>query len=117
MIMKNSILISFMIFSSFMMAQDKVLQYEVVDQMVLATHFHENGNVKEKGFYNDGKLHGQWVSFDENGKKIAMGQYENGSKTGKWFFWTDGLLNEVDFSEKRIASITKWTQNRVVQNK
>jgi antitoxin component YwqK of YwqJK toxin-antitoxin module len=115
--MKNIILASLMMISTMMMAQEKNEKHEVVDQMVLSTYFHDNGTVKQKGFYNNGKLHGQWVSYDENGKKVSMGQYENGSKVGKWFFWTDGLLNEVDYSESRIASVTKWTQNAVVQNK
>jgi hypothetical protein len=46
-----------------------------------------------------------------------MGEYENGQKTGKWFFWTGSTLNEVDYSNSRIADIKKWSNGAVAVNK
>ena len=41
-----------------------------------------------------------------------------GKKTGKWFFWQNESLNEVDFQNSKIVSVTKWdNKNPVVVNK
>jgi antitoxin component YwqK of YwqJK toxin-antitoxin module len=37
------------------------------------------------GFTKNGKLQGEWISFDSNGNKTAMATYDNGQKSG-WFF-------------------------------
>jgi antitoxin component YwqK of YwqJK toxin-antitoxin module len=40
----------------------------------------------KSGFYKNGKLQGEWISYDSNGYKTAMATYDNGQKSGKWFF-------------------------------
>lgn len=72
--------------SGLMSAQEVKPKFEVVDQMVKATYFYDNGQVKQEGTYLNGKLHGKWVSYNQDGSKQTMGEYENGNKTGKWFF-------------------------------
>lgn len=113
--MKNIILTLAFVFANFGIAQQKE-NHEIVDQMVKSTYFHENGQIKTSGFYKDGKLHGTWISYDENGIKTAIGQYENGKKTGKWFFWSNSLLNEVDFNDYRIANIKTWQSTAIAKN-
>jgi hypothetical protein len=46
-----------------------------------------------------------------------MGEYADGKKSGKWFFWTGSVLNEVDYSNSRIAEVKKWSKDAVAVNK
>ena len=114
--MKNLIIAGVLLVSGFMSAQEVKPKYEVVDQMVKATYFYDNGQVKQEGTYLDGKLHGKWVSYNEDGSKQTMGEYENGNKTGKWFFWSQTALNEVDFANSRVAEVKRWSKEALVKN-
>lgn len=98
-------------------AQEKNVSNEIVNNTVVSTFFYENGQVAQKGSYMNGKLHGSWVAYNQNGEKTALGFYENGKKVGKWFFWTSKGLNEVDYQDFRIASVTKWTQGEAIVNR
>jgi len=113
--MKKLFIAAMLVVSGALFAQDNKAKHEVVDQMVKSTFYHDNGQVQQEGFYKDGKVHGQWVSYDESGNKVAMGQYKDGMKIGKWFFWTGADLTEVDYSDSRIAQVKKWSQGAVVQ--
>ena len=76
--------------------------------LVQATFFHENGVVAQEGFYQNGKLHGEWTMYDQQGEKIAMGTYQQGKRTGKWFFWSAESLKEVDFVNNKVAKLVQW---------
>ncbi len=114
--MKNLIIAGVLLVSGLMSAQEVKPKFEVVDQMVKATYFYDNGQIKQEGTYLDGKLHGKWVSYNEDGSKQTMGEYENGNKTGKWFFWSQTALNEVDFANSRIAEVKRWSKEALVKN-
>lgn len=111
--MKKYMLIGLMLVSGVTFAQQADHKYEIVDNTVKATYFHENGKVSQEGFYKDGKVHGKWISYDESGAKKSIGEYADGKKTGKWFFWTDNSLSEVDYSDSRVAVIKSWKQEAV----
>jgi len=81
---------------------------------VIATYFHENGDIAQTGEFLRGKLHGEWNMYDEAGNKIASGEYFSGKKTGKWFFWKGEERQEVDFEDSRIVSVTKYDANGAV---
>ena len=87
--------------------------------VIEATYFHENGEISQTGFFTlEGKLQGEWKSFDTKGKKIAVGNYENGQKVGKWFFWNANSLSEVDYSDSKIKNVNNWQRTtKVVSNK
>lgn len=114
--MKKVVIAIVLLVSSLSFAQEVKPKFEVVDQKVKATYFYDNGQVKQQGYYLDGKLHGKWVAYNEDGTKQTMGEYEKGAKTGKWFFWSDTSLSEVDFSESRIAEVKKWSKEVLVVN-
>lgn len=114
--MKKVLIVGVLMVSSLLSAQNIEPKYEVVDQMVKATYFYDNGQIKEQGFYLDGKLHGKWVSYTKNGAKQTMGEYNKGMKVGKWFFWNENSLNEVDYNDSRIAEVKKWSKDALVQN-
>lgn len=114
--MKNIIITATLLISSLMFAQKVEPKFEAVDNMVKATYYHDNGQVKQEGFYLDGKLHGEWISYNESGVKQTIGEYNKGSKVGKWFFWNTDKLSEVDFSDSRIVEVKKWSSETLVKN-
>lgn len=114
--MKKVMIVAVMLVSGVMFSQEVEPKFEVVDQMVKATYYHDNGQIKEQGFYLDGKLHGKWVSYNEDGTKSTIGEYDKGRKVGKWFFWSDASLNEVDFNDSRVAEVKKWSKEVLAEN-
>ncbi len=87
--------------------QDRMVQKLNKDtNLIEATYYHDNGLIAQEGTFNlDGKLHGEWTSYDANGEKIALGSYENGLKTGKWIFWSGDEEKEVEYDNNTIASV------------
>jgi antitoxin component YwqK of YwqJK toxin-antitoxin module len=114
--MKNIFIATLLMLSGVFYAQEVKPKYEVVNNMVKATYYHDNGQIKQEGFYLDGKLHGKWTSYTESGSKQTMGEYESGAKVGKWFFWNDKSLSEVDFYKNKIDAVKKWSQDALVNN-
>ncbi len=108
--MKNILIITAFIFTAAVSAQNITPKLEAHGDLVKATYYFENGQVKQAGFFKDGKLEGQWASFDTNGNKKSIGEYNSGQKVGKWVFFGDKLLSEVDYSNSRVASVRNWTQ-------
>ncbi len=116
--MKKIIIAGLLLSAGVLSAQTtKDHDYSIENNIVKATYYYENGNIKQEGFYKDGKLHGSWTSYNENGTKQSMAEYNNGKKTGKWFFWTGDVLNEVDYTDSRIAEVKKWSQGAVAVTK
>lgn len=107
---KVYVLIIALVCTAALVAQEKVERtIEKKGDLTLVTYFHENGEIQQTGMFDaNGKLHGEWTSFDMNGNKVAVGNYEAGRKVGKWFFWTDDSLKEVDYDNSKIISVNKW---------
>ncbi|MFT5891809.1 MAG: antitoxin component YwqK of YwqJK toxin-antitoxin module [Dokdonia sp.] len=85
-----------------------------------AVLYFDNGVVSQTGFFTeDGKLTGEWISYNAEGNKTATAKYDNGAKVGKWFFWNQDTLTEVDYKDSRIAAVSTWKNedSRVVSNK
>jgi len=92
-------------------AQEKVKNdYVKEGNLIKATLYYSSGEVSQQGFYTkQGKLQGDWTSFDQKGNKTAEAHYENGEKTGKWFFWQDdNILKEVDYHNSKILAVNTW---------
>jgi len=118
--MKNIIFILTLLFvSSVTFAQkEKELKLNKETNLIEATYYHDNGQISQEGTFNlERKLHGDWISYNDKGEKVSEGAYANGSKTGKWYFWNDGAMKEVEFSNNVIASvIDKESSIRVTEN-
>ena len=114
--MKKVVIMAALLVSGVFYAQEVKSKYEIVGNEVKATYFHDNGQVKQEGNYLNGKLQGKWISYNVNGNKEAIGEYNNGVKIGKWFFWTGDTLNEVDYSDNRVAEVRKWSKAALVKN-
>lgn len=86
--------------------QKRDLKLNKDTNLIEVVYYHDNDVVSQTGTYTtDGKLQGEWLSFDTAGKKIVSGNYENGKKVGKWFYYTNETIKEVDYSNNAIASL------------
>lgn len=86
--------------------KEKDVKLNTDTNLIETTYYHDNGEVSQKGTFDmAGKLHGEWISYSETGDKVSKGNYDMGIRTGKWFFWTDGNVKEVEFSDNVIASV------------
>lgn len=112
--MKKYIILIAILFTGIAFAQDNGPKLEAVGELVKTTYYFENGKVQQEGFFKNGKLEGTWTSFDENGNKMSVATYTNGEKTGKWLFWNGNKLNEVEYSNSRVASVKTWKQDALV---
>ena len=112
--MKKYIILTAILFSGILFAQENNPKLEAVGDSVKTTYYFENGKVQQEGFFKNGKLEGVWTSYDVNGNKLSVANYEKGEKTGKWLFWNGDNLSEVDYSNSRIASVKTWKQETLV---
>ncbi|MDO7173513.1 nicotinic acid mononucleotide adenyltransferase [Mariniflexile sp. AS56] len=86
--------------------QKRDLKLNKDTNLIEVVYYHDNDVVSQTGTYTtDGKLQGEWLSFDTAGKKIVSGNYDNGKKVGKWFYYTNETIKEVDYSANAIASL------------
>lgn len=116
---KLLILIVALICSAALFSQEvKKNVYEVENNLIKVTIYHDNGEISQTGYYTlDGKLHGNWFSYDINGKRTAVANYVNGNKTGKWFFWNDKTLKEVDYELNKVAVVNEWINTNTIASK
>ena len=91
--------------------------YEKQGNLVAVTNYYEDGSIKEKGFYKDKKLHGEWKMYNQEGVLIVKAYYENGKKTGKWLFLKDGVLTEVDYSNNKVSQVHEWNSKKSIAAK
>ena len=114
--MKNITIIALMLFTSISFAQkERTLELNKDTNLIDVVYYHDNGVVSQTGSYTkDGKLQGDWLSFNTEGKKIASAQYESGKKIGKWFYWNNDTLTEVDYSQNAIAHVNEWSNKSTV---
>ena len=108
--MRNLVIVLMMLSVAFSYAQDsKEPKLEKKGDLTYVTYYHDNGVISQTGMFNaDGKVHGEWKSYDAEGNKVALGNYEDGKKVGKWFFWQGESLKEVDFIDSKIVSVNQW---------
>jgi antitoxin component YwqK of YwqJK toxin-antitoxin module len=70
-------------------------------------YYHRNGNIAEKGNFNEtGQVDQRWASYFENGKIKNAGEYLNGQKVGLWELF-DSLGNKLKQEEFYYNSCNK----------
>lgn len=87
--------------------------YNKVNGMIKITKYHDNGSIKEIGYFIDDKKAGVWENFNEKGVKVAEASYTNGVKDGNWSVWNDKgvmLYHMVYDNGKRVLA-TQWDDN------
>jgi antitoxin component YwqK of YwqJK toxin-antitoxin module len=115
--MKKKMILTLSLLTGFAFSQEVKPVLEQKGDLVKATYYFANGQIQQEGFFKDGKLTGQWVSYDAEGNKKSTGEYAHGAKTGKWFFWNEKTLHEVDYSANKIATVNNWKHDGVVNKK
>ena len=109
--MKKSILfsIAFLFTVVSFAQQERELKLNKNTNLIDVVYYHDNGAVSQTGAYTtDGKLQGEWLSFNTEGKKQVSANYDNGNKVGKWFYWNKTTLKEVDYTNNTIANVSEW---------
>ena len=86
-------------------AQEKEPTFEKQEDLVKATYYHENGMVKEVGYFKDDKLHDQWVRYDVSGKITVVANYQNGIKEGKWYIVGEDSTKEITYHENKLIKV------------
>lgn len=105
--------------SNLMVAQEGKRDLELKNNLIEATLYHDNGVVAQTGYYTkDGKLQGNWISYDINGKKTAEAFYDKGAKVGTWIFYDGDTMKKVSYYDSKIAKVETWenVDTRVVSN-
>lgn len=105
--MKAKLLLSVLLVSASFFAQVVEPKYEIKETLVKATYYYDNGTIRQEGFYKDGKVHGEWISYTKDGKRLAQGQYELGKKVGTWYFEQENSTTEVSYENNRVANVRK----------
>ncbi len=115
MLMKNLMISGMLLVSGVFFAQEVKPKFVAVDNdMIQATYYYDNGQVKQEGVYLDGKLHGKWVSYNEDGTKQTSGEYNQGEKVGTWTFYNAATIKKVAFSNSRVASVNTISKDYLV---
>ena len=82
-----------------------------------AVAYHDNGQLKEKSYYKNGKEEGTWVSYWSNGQLWWKGDYVNGEREGTWVsYWDDGqLLYKGNYrkGEREGAWVSYWCNGQL----
>ena len=117
--MKRTVfLLSFFLIALSSYSQNKEVVHNKDTDLLEVTFYHDNGQISQTGSYTlDGKLHGNWLSFDQEGKKITSANYDHGKKVGKWFYWNNETLKEVDYMNNAIVDVTEWKDTSALASK
>ncbi|WP_179009164.1 toxin-antitoxin system YwqK family antitoxin [Winogradskyella forsetii] len=112
--MKKIAILLIMLSVTFTYAQkERNLKLNKETNLIEVVYYHDNGEISQTGTYTlDGKLQGDWFSYSNEGNKLASAKYDNGEKVGKWFYWSEGSLKEVDYSNNAVASVNVWTDSK-----
>ena len=106
--MKKAILLAILFISAIGFSQDNETTFERDGDLVKATYYYDNGDVKVEGFFKDKKLTGIWTSFDKQGNKTQIAQYNEGKKVGKWFVWNKESLKEITYNNNAVVGVKDW---------
>jgi antitoxin component YwqK of YwqJK toxin-antitoxin module len=78
---------------------------------LFANHF-ENGQLKERGTYNEGQKDGLWETWFDNGQKEDSATYKNGELIGKRLMWfKNGQLQLESYWSEKHDRIGIWTRH------
>lgn len=92
-------------------AQSDVSWEKQDDQIKMTRYFAGTDQVKEVGYFKDGKSHGQWTEFTRTGDIRIEATYINGHKEGTWFVWADDRtkLYECVYEANRMVEHREWS--------
>lgn len=92
------------------MAQERV-DYQREGDLTKVTYYYADGEeVRETGYFKDGKAHGRWVEYTRAGDVRIEAYYHQGEKEGTWFVWEgDGkTLFELTYEDNYLVKTHQW---------
>lgn len=96
-------------------ASKRTLSLNMETNTIDVVFYYEDGQISQTGFYTlDGKLQGNWYSYDTKGEKTVAAKYDKGNKVGKWFYWDDKTLKEVDYNSNEIVNVIEWSNDKTL---
>ena len=98
-------LVLFLLVLNVSFAQGVEPKFEKENDLVKATYYHDNGMVKEVGFFKEDKLHDKWISYNEEGKIKVVAMYNNGLKDGKWYLVGEETVKEVTYKANKVVKV------------
>jgi antitoxin component YwqK of YwqJK toxin-antitoxin module len=112
--MKNLLTLLVLFVTSLGFSQNIQPTFKKSGDLVKATYYYENGNIKTQGFFKNNKLTGKWVAYDEQGNKKQVAYYKEGKKDGKWMIWTKDAVKEINYKNNQIVYVNSLsTDNKV----
>lgn len=108
-----SSLVILVMMTSISFAQGKQPTFEKEGDLVKATYFHENGMIKEVGFFKNDKLQDKWVSYTKEGKVKCVAHYDNGKKEGKWYIVGEDSVKEVTYKSNKIVKVQEVEESAI----
>lgn len=93
--------------------KEKTVTLNKDTKLIDVIYYHDNGTISQTGSYTlDGKLQGEWLSYNNQGEKLVQAYYNVGMKVGKWFYWNEDTLKEVDYRGNAVARINEWSDKK-----
>ena len=81
-----------------------------------ATTWHQNGQIKEQGTYQNGHRHGEWRYWYDNGQIWMQENYEMGKKNGLMMGWYKNGKKSIQQywkNDRKNGSHLMWYSNGV----
>lgn len=104
-------LVLFLLMVNVSFAQEREPKFEKENDLVKATYYHDNGMIKEVGFFKADKLHDKWISYNEEGKIKVVALYKNGLKEGKWYLVGEDSVKEVTYKSNKIIKVQQVSES------
>jgi antitoxin component YwqK of YwqJK toxin-antitoxin module len=85
-----------------------------------AQYYYHNGNLKRKGFYEDGYITGKWQYWDENGRLMYVVNYKYDTLDGEFVsYYPNGGLKEQGhyLDNSRTGEWTLYSENGKITGK
>jgi len=101
----SAYLVLFLLMVNVSFAQGIEPKFEKENDLVKATYYHDNGIVKEIGFFKEDKLHDKWISYNQEGKIKVVAFYNNGLKEGKWYLVGKDSVKEVTYKSNKVVKV------------
>lgn len=81
-------------------------------------HWEEDGKLGATGKWTQGRRHGRWADWYENGARKSEGQLKNGKREGLWTYWHENGVQQAEgpfVLDRREGAWTFWDEDRDVK--
>ena len=80
--------------------------------------FHDNGRIKESGFFTDNLRDSIWTTYDERGNKTSVAFFNKGVKIGTWQILQPDKLIEIVYINGRKSKYLEYSlDNKLITEK